>query len=51
MQHPFVSYSVPLDIKLSHYLVKLGKRIFKDFDYEWIAKDLKRNLEKEIDFT
>lgn len=29
----------------------LGKKLFKDFDYDWMIKDMKNNIPQELDFT
>ena len=39
-----------MDIKITCFLIELGCKLFSEFNYKWLAKDIKTNLPLEIDF-
>ena len=51
VQHKWIREQYPGDIHVLEILARLGKMIYKDFDYLWIVEDLKKSSIQELDFT
>ncbi|KAJ3158162.1 putative aarF domain-containing protein kinase 1 [Geranomyces michiganensis] len=50
VQHPVLDAYAPVDIATTASIVRLAKRMFKDFDFEWLAEELRDSLPQELDF-
>ncbi|KAJ3178340.1 putative aarF domain-containing protein kinase 1 [Geranomyces variabilis] len=50
VQHPVLDAYAPVDIATTASIVKLAKRLFKDFEFEWLAEELRESLPQELDF-
>ena len=50
VQHPWLRETVQFDIANVSFFIKLGSTLFQNFNYKWIADDMKANLPQEMDF-
>lgn len=50
IQHSKLSEELSIDIKITEFFVGVGQRVFSDFNYGWLVKDMKRNLPQEVNF-
>lgn len=50
VQHKWLKEELPIDTKMTEAFVNLGNFLFKEFNYNWLLEDLKRNLPQELDF-
>lgn len=50
VQHARLQHSIVADITTISILVSVVKRLFPEFDFEWIADELRTNLPRELDF-
>lgn len=50
VQHARLQHSIVADITTISMLVSVVKRLFPEFDFEWIADELRTNLPRELDF-
>ncbi|KAI9359618.1 ABC1 family-domain-containing protein [Zopfochytrium polystomum] len=51
VQHPPLRARSKLDIALCSFLVGWAKRIFPDFEFAWLAEELRFSLPRELDFV
>ncbi|XP_050537119.1 aarF domain-containing kinase 1 [Daktulosphaira vitifoliae] len=51
VQHSYVHGDASLDIAIIEGMVKIGSIIFPDFRFQWLVKQTKENMPKELDFT
>lgn len=50
IQHPLVLRNSRVDMKTMEVLVSITSKVFKDFDYQWLVDETKKNLPKELNF-
>jgi aarF domain-containing kinase len=50
VQHYFLDDYAAIDIEATYRLTHMIKRIFPEFDLEWLADETKLNLPRELDF-
>ncbi|KKA29399.1 hypothetical protein TD95_003851 [Thielaviopsis punctulata] len=50
VQHPTLDVFSPLDIKLTSFTFATLKRVFPEYDLEWLAKEMEESLPRELDF-
>lgn len=50
IQHPRLDRDASSDIRLCSFFVRLIKRIFPDFEFDWLAQELQSSLPRELDF-
>ena len=50
VQHHWLKQEIPIDIKMTEIAATIGKKIFKNFDYDWLVNDMKTSLPIELDF-
>ncbi|KAJ3366360.1 putative aarF domain-containing protein kinase 1 [Allomyces arbusculus] len=51
IQHPDIRTFSMLDIELTAGFVKMVKRLFPDFEFGWLADEMRDNLPCELDFN
>ncbi|KAK5104051.1 hypothetical protein LTS08_001935 [Lithohypha guttulata] len=51
VQHPSLEEWVPLDIALTRYTFMTLKRVFPEYDLEWLSHEMEFSLPKELDFN
>lgn len=51
IQHPNVKSTCGTDIRTIEFLVNCVSWVFPSFHFDWLVKDMKRNLPKELDFV
>ncbi|KAF0752099.1 putative aarF domain-containing protein kinase 1 [Aphis craccivora] len=51
VQHSYVRGDAKIDIAIIETLVNIGSYIFPDFKFQWLVKQTKQNIPKELDFT
>ena len=51
IQHPFLDLYSKIDIKMCADIVKLVKRAFPEFEFDWLALEMQESLPKELDFV
>mmetsp|Transcript_19105 Transcript_19105/g.34763 ORF Transcript_19105/g.34763 Transcript_19105/m.34763 type:complete len:485 (-) Transcript_19105:39-1493(-) len=51
VQHRWIRKQYPGDVKVLTALLGIGKRLFSDFDYLWLADAMKYSVQQELDFT
>ena len=51
VQHEWLHEEATIDVMVCEIMATLGKKFFKDFDYDFIIKDMKKNVPQELDFT
>ncbi|KAJ3023661.1 putative aarF domain-containing protein kinase 1 [Thoreauomyces humboldtii] len=51
VQHPYLDEYAPVDIATTALLVRIAKRLFDDFDFEWLAEEMQTSLPQELDFV
>ncbi|KAL5629317.1 hypothetical protein BROUX41_001924 [Berkeleyomyces rouxiae] len=50
VQHPSLDVFSPLDIKLTSFTFTTLKKVFPEYDLEWLAKEMEESLPRELDF-
>lgn len=50
IQHSKLREELSMDMKVTELFINIGQRLFSDFNYQWLIKDMKRNLPQELDF-
>lgn len=50
VQHEWLQEESSIDLLVVEMLSKIGKKMFKDFDYDWLINDMKHNVPEELDF-
>ena len=50
VQHSWLKDEIPIDIKMTEIGATIGKKLFKNFDYDWLVGDMKTSLPIELDF-
>ena len=50
VQHEWLQEESTIDMLVVELFATLGKKIFDDFDYDWMVKDMKNNIPQELDF-
>jgi aarF domain-containing kinase len=50
VQHEWLQEESAIDMLVVELFATLGKKLFKDFDYDWMVKDMKNNIPQELDF-
>ena len=50
IQHSGLQEEVMLDIKIVEIMVGVGESLFSEFNFDWLVKDMRRNLPQELDF-
>jgi aarF domain-containing kinase len=50
IQHYYLNTQAEIDIKLCGLISKVIKKIFPDYEFDWLAEELKINLPLELDF-
>ncbi|KND00699.1 atypical/ABC1/ABC1-B protein kinase [Spizellomyces punctatus DAOM BR117] len=51
VQHPYLDEYTPVDISTTAFLVRLVKKIFPEFEFEWLAEEMQQSLPQELDFV
>lgn len=51
IQHPALDDFTAVDVKTVSATVKWVKRMFSDFEFDWLAAEMENSLPKEMDFT
>ncbi|TPX62339.1 hypothetical protein PhCBS80983_g00540 [Powellomyces hirtus] len=51
IQHPYLDEYAPVDIATTSSMVRLAKKAFADFDFEWLGEELRLSLPQELDFV
>ena len=51
VQHPSLKEWVPLDMALTRFTFATLKRIFPDYDLEWLSNEMEFSLPQELDFA
>ena len=51
IQHPTLDDFTAIDIETTALTVRYVKKVFPDFEFAWLADEMKLNLPKELDFT
>lgn len=50
VQHEWLQEESTIDMLVVELFATLGKKLFDDFDYDWMVKDMKNNIPQELDF-
>lgn len=50
VQHFYVGHFAPFDIALTDFMVKVVNWVFPEFEFGWLAVEMKENLPLELDF-
>lgn len=50
VQHEWLQEESSIDMLVVEMFATLGKKLFNDFDYDWMVKDMKKNIPQELDF-
>ena len=50
IQHEWLQEESSIDMLVIEIFATLGKKLFQDFDYDWMIKDMKKNIPQELDF-
>ncbi|KAJ3330140.1 hypothetical protein HDU76_006340, partial [Blyttiomyces sp. JEL0837] len=50
IQHPALDDHTPIDIAMCSWIVKVVKRVFPEFEFDWLADELRESLPQELDF-
>ncbi|KKF97521.1 ABC1 family protein C15C4.02 [Ceratocystis platani] len=50
VQHPSLDVFSHLDIKLTSFTFSILKKVFPEYDLEWLAKEMEESLPRELDF-
>ncbi|KAL2915704.1 hypothetical protein HK105_204649 [Polyrhizophydium stewartii] len=50
IQHPSLDQHAAIDIQSCAFFVRLVKRLFPAFEFEWLASELQSSLPQELDF-
>ena len=51
VQHPALEEWVPLDLTLTRFTFTTLKRIFPEYDLEWLSSEMEASLPQELDFA
>lgn len=51
IQHPYLDEYTPVDIATAAFIVRLAKKIFPDFEFEWLATEMQESLPQELNFV
>lgn len=51
VQHRWIQRQYPGDVKVLTSLLRIGKRLYSEFDYLWLADAMKHSVQQELDFT
>lgn len=51
VQHPALDQWVPLDLALTRFTFSQLKRVFPEYDLEWLSTEMESSLPQELDFT
>lgn len=50
VQHPALAEWVPLDLALTRFTFSTLKRVFPEYDLEWLSREMDLSLPQELDF-
>jgi predicted unusual protein kinase regulating ubiquinone biosynthesis (AarF/ABC1/UbiB family) len=50
VQHEWLKEESIIDLHMTQFYLQMGKALFKDFNYDFLAEDLKYNLPQELNF-
>lgn len=50
VQHPTLQEWAPLDLSLTRFTFSSLKRVFPEYDLEWLAREMDLSLPQELDF-
>ena len=50
VQHPEIAQWVPLDMSLTKFTFATLKRLFPEYDLEWLSREMDYSLPIELDF-
>ena len=50
VQHPTLEQWAPLDLSLTKFTFSSLKRVFPEYDLEWLSNELEESLPQELDF-
>jgi len=50
IQHSWIKQQAPGDIRVAQLCVDMGRYLFNDFEYQWLADAFKDNVPLELDF-
>lgn len=51
IQHPTLDFYSAVDIQMCADIVLLVKKVFPEFEFDWLAEEMKDSLPKELDFV
>ncbi|KAI9752605.1 MAG: hypothetical protein M4579_005553 [Chaenotheca gracillima] len=51
VQHPTLEEWVPLDLALTRFTFRTLKRVFPEYDLEWLSSEMEESLPQELDFA
>ncbi|KAI8819703.1 ABC1 family-domain-containing protein [Fimicolochytrium jonesii] len=51
VQHPYLDEYTPVDIATTCFIVRLAKKVFPQFDFDWLAEEMQESLPQELDFV
>ncbi|KAJ3161034.1 putative aarF domain-containing protein kinase 1 [Irineochytrium annulatum] len=51
LQHPHLDEHAPVDIRLCSWFAERVKRLFPDFEFDWLAEEVRESLPRELDFA
>lgn len=51
VQHPELEAYLPLDMALTRYTFSTLKKVFPEYDLEWLSYEMEQSLPKELDFV
>lgn len=50
VQHNWLQEECYIDIFVVELIATIGKKLFEDFDYDFMITDMKKNVPQELDF-
>lgn len=50
VQHDWLKEECPLDLKLTEFSLEAGKKLFDNFNYDFLVTDVKKTIPQELDF-
>jgi aarF domain-containing kinase len=51
LQHPSLDSFTPIDISLCAWIVRTVKKLYPDFEFEWLASEMTESLPQELNFN
>ncbi|KAJ3411364.1 hypothetical protein HDV05_002338 [Chytridiales sp. JEL 0842] len=51
LQHPSLDAHTPIDIELCVQIIRLIKKMFPKFEFDWLAEEMQTSLPQELDFV